>query len=342
MNASLVPLGVFVAAFAVSFFMSGFEAGVFALNRLRVRQLMREGNASARRLHGYLEKSENFLWTIFLGNTMSNFVAVTVFVIQLQQVVGDRPWLFWIAFMIGGFALYIAGELVPKTLFRKFPNRICLRLVRPFQVFHILLSPLVSVVERFAKFLLRWSGGASYTGSLFANREEFRQLIRERGEALSGTERRLINRILDLQNVTVAQVARPLHSATTVDAETTVSEVMDRCREHNLTRLPVWSGAGRLRRIVGIVSLKTILHSQTVPPGAKARDVLRPALFLDEATRLEDALRRLQRSGHHFAIVLGADRKEHGLVTLWDILRVVFGEANTGWVGRPPEKEESR
>jgi CBS domain containing-hemolysin-like protein len=62
-------------------------------------------------------------------------------------------------------------------------------------------------------------------------------------------------------------------------------------------------------------------------------------LFLDEATRLEDALRRLQRSGHHFAIVMGADRREHGLITLWDILRTVFGDAASA---RAAAKEDAR
>lgn len=329
MTPQLWTLGVVLLAFAVSFFMSGFEAGVFALNRLRVRHLMRDGNKAARRLHGYLERSENFLWTIFVGNTLANFVVVMLFVTWLRGALAGIPWLFWPAFLAGMLALYVGGELLPKTLFRKFPNRLCLRLVGPFRLLHLVLSPVVTLVEHFARFLLRWSGGASYTGSLFANREEFRQLIRDRGDSLSGTERRLINRVLDLQSVTVADVARPLATAASVEADTTVEEVVRKCESLQLTRLPVWSGTGPMRRIVGIVSLKTILYSDDIAPGARARDVLRPTLFLDESTRLEDALRRLQRSGHHFAIVMGADRKEHGLITLWDILRTVFGDAPT-------------
>lgn len=339
MNSGTFQLGLFALALATSFFMSGFEAGVFALNRLRIRQLMREGNASARRLHRYLESSENFLWTIFLGNTLSNFAVITLFVVSLRQALGDTPWLFWTAFIPGAFALYLVCELVPKSLFRKFPNRLCLRLVRPFQLFHILLAPLVGVVEKFARLLLRWSGGASYTGSLFANREEFRQLIRERGDALSGTEKRLINRILDLQNVTVAHIARPLQKAVTVEADTPVSQILTLCRERHLTRLPVWSGDGPMRRIIGIVSLNTLLYAEGLNEQSKAREVLRPALFLDESTRLEDALRRLQRSGHHFAIVMGADRREYGLITLWDVLRTVFGDAASA---RAAAREDGR
>src|SRR5712671_6433293 len=65
---------VFAACLALSFLMSGMEAGVFALSRLRVRRQMRAGRRSAEKLHEYLENPENFLWTILVGNTVANFI----------------------------------------------------------------------------------------------------------------------------------------------------------------------------------------------------------------------------------------------------------------------------
>src|SRR2546429_965646 len=66
---------VMALSFALSFFMSGMEAGVFALSLLRIRQWMRAGKLRAKVLHGYLERPEDFLWTILVGNTLANFVA---------------------------------------------------------------------------------------------------------------------------------------------------------------------------------------------------------------------------------------------------------------------------
>ena len=56
-----------------SFLFSGMEAGVFALNRVRVRRLARTGQKSAKLLNGFLEKPERFLWTIMVGNTLAEF-----------------------------------------------------------------------------------------------------------------------------------------------------------------------------------------------------------------------------------------------------------------------------
>jgi CBS domain containing-hemolysin-like protein len=77
-----------------------------------------------------------------------------------------------------------------------------------------------------------------------------------------------------------------------------------------------------------VVSLKNLLYRDVVPPETKAGDLLKPALFLEESVRLEVALRRLQRSGQPLAIVVDRDGRERGLVSLTDILRVVFGEVN--------------
>jgi len=49
-------------------------------------------------------------------------------------------------------------------------------------------------------------------------------------------------------------------------------------------------------------------------------------LFLNEDTRLEVALRRMQRAGERLAVVLARDGTEFAVVTLEDVLKVMFGE----------------
>ncbi|KAB2667597.1 MAG: DUF21 domain-containing protein [Verrucomicrobia bacterium] len=308
----------------LSFFMSGMEAGVQVLSPLRIRQWVRSGLPGAGLLLGYLEKPENFLWTILVGNTLANFAAMSLLVVDLQMVTGTRPWQFWCGFAVICMGLYVFGDLLPKTLFRRFPNRLCLRLVFAFRLVHFALSPLVAVTEQFARLLLWMTGGSALTGRLFGNRDEFRALMQDSEGALSSTERTLINRVLDLQNATLARLARPLATATTVTAETPVDQVLALCRERDLNRLPVWQGTGNRRRIVGVVRLTDLLF-RAEPAAGTAAQHLRPALFLDEGLRLDEALRRLQRGGDQFAIVVGAVGREAGLVTLWDILRAMFG-----------------
>lgn len=310
----------------VSFFLSGMEAAVMSLNRLRLRQWLREGKPQAQVLLGYLDRPENFLWTILVGNTIANFAAVWIVVTDLHQVVGEHPLIFWGAFATFVLSLYLVCELLPKQLFRLAPDRLASRWVRPFQVTHIALSPLVRAFEKFAALLLRWTGGLPMTTRVFGNRDELRALMLESGASLNPTERTLIGKVFDLQTRTVGQLAHPLEKADTVFASTPVSELLQRGRNGTHTRMPVWSHSGPGRRIIGVVSLRHILYSEPKDGERTAHDFLRPAVYFDEGTRLEEALQRMQRSGEHLAIVVDASRRERGLVTLGDILGTIFGE----------------
>src|ERR1051325_10322085 len=204
---------------AVSFVLSGMEAGVFALSRIRIRQQMRAGRASARVLHGYLENSENFLWTIFVGNTVANFFILGWIVVLLYQAFAEHKLWFALVYSAIVFLFYGFFDLLPKMLFRAYPNRLCMMLARPFRLIHFVLRPLVWVVEHVSSILLRWKGGRAFTGHLFGNREELRFIMQESAQAFSSEERAMINRVLDLQGVSVRQVARPLESAVTAEAD---------------------------------------------------------------------------------------------------------------------------
>src|SRR3954465_2321695 len=94
MNRHILIWTAFIACLAVSFVLSGMEAGVFALSRLRIRQQMRAGRRSAKVLHKYLEHPENFLWTILVGNTVANFLILGWLVAVLHQSLrSQRAWL---------------------------------------------------------------------------------------------------------------------------------------------------------------------------------------------------------------------------------------------------------
>src|SRR3954468_3630757 len=317
---------ILAVALALSFLFSGMEAGVFALSRLRIRQQMRQGNKRAAALYGYLERPEDFLWTILVGNTIANFAALALIVAGVHELLQTRLMFFPVAYLLAVIVVYALFELLPKTLFRLYPNRLCMFMAPLFRLFDFILRPLVRFMAILSRSLLRWSGGRRFTGHLFGNREEFRFVMQESAQSLTTEERRMINRVLDLQNLTVRQVAVPLSRTLLVPESATLDEMLRMFRMHGLSRLPVTRQSNGAPRIAGLVNLRSVIYEEQLPPNATARDFLKPALFLPEETRLETALQRMQRRGHRLAIVMGRNDSELGIVSLHDILKVIFGE----------------
>jgi putative hemolysin len=317
---------VLIFCLTLSFILSGMEAGVFALSRLRIRQQMRAGRASAKVLYGFLENPENFLWTLVVGNTLANFVVLGLVFALLHARLSEWPAWFGVAFGLLVVLFYVFFDLLPKMLFRTYPNRLCLALARPFRLIHFGLRPLVAVVELCSRLLLRWTGGKAFTGHLFGNREELRLAMQESAQLLSSEERAMINRVLELENLTVRQIARPLAEAVTVTTETPVADALALCRERRLSRLPVWETRAGVQRLAGMVNVERLMFATGLSATRPVGDFLKPALFLDEDLRLEVALPRMQRAGQRLAVVLSRDRREVGIVSLEDILKTIFGE----------------
>jgi CBS domain containing-hemolysin-like protein len=326
-----MDLGFWMLVFAVlalSFLFSGMEAGVAALSRVRIRNLMHHGNESAAVLHRFLENPENFLWTILIGNTLANFTAVALIVSKLYDHATGNIWVFGAGVLLTAVVIYSGFDLLPKLLFRQFPNRLCVRLAKPFRAIHFLLAPLVNVLSGLSRTLLRWTDGRAFTGQMFGNREEIRFLMQEAAHNFTTDERTMIARVMDLQGVTLRQIAVPMANVFAVPETSPMSTVLRVSRESGFSRLPVWRQEGSRRRIVGVIPVTKLLLAAEIDPARAAANYVKPALYLEEDLRLEVALQRLQRSGNRIAIVLGPDKSERGIVSLQDLLRFIFGEVS--------------
>jgi len=185
----------------------------------------------------------------------------------------------------------------------------------------------VRIVENVSRIILRLTGGQAFTGRLFGNREEMRAIMRESSHALTNEEHAMVNRILDLQNFTVGEVALPLNQITMVESKTPLRAAIDLVRlTPQISRLPVWEIRDGQRRIAGLLDVGTLLFRSSLDLDKPVAGHMTPAVFVNESMRLEVALRLMQRAGQRMAIVLSRDQKEVGIVALKDIFKVMFGE----------------
>ncbi|MGE3309547.1 MAG: CNNM domain-containing protein [Limisphaerales bacterium] len=318
--------GTGIIALGVAFLLSGMEAGVFALSRLRIRRIARQGGHRAARLQAFLDHPENFLWTILIGNTLATFTVVTLAALEFRARLASSPGGFMVVMMGLLLVLYVFADLLPKILFRRFPNRLCLMGVPFFRLLHVVLAPAVGATEWISNGLLRWTGGRAFTGRLFGSRAELRQAIEESAQSLSREEIAMINRILDLRNLRVGDRMTPMAEATTLPAEGSVADLLDVVRARRVSSVPLWKGVGRERRIHGVVSVPLLIYEGNPEPSHPLQSLVIPALFVQTDDPLDAALRTMQRGRQRFAVVLDARRREVGVITLNDILGSMFGE----------------
>jgi putative hemolysin len=310
--------------FGLSFVFSGMEAGVLALSRLRILQQVRAGNPAAAALQKLLDRPEDFLWTILTGNTLANFVFVSLALVGIERALGGHPVLVLGALLAVVFVLYVFGDLFPKTLFRRYPNRLSLLLARPFQVVAAALWPLVRVTAWMAQALVRWTGGRRFTGDVFGDRGALEQAMADTAAGLGDDERALVTRVVELQKLTVGALTVPLNKVATLARETPVREMLRRCREDDLARMVVLEKPGG--RVLGVASLHNTIYRADLNEDQPVGAFVQSALYLPETMRLERALHRLRQTGERLAVVQDRTRRDVGIITLESILGRLFGD----------------
>ncbi len=324
----ILKIILLIVSSVISFIFSGIESGVYSINRSRIRLQAREGNKKAALLLNLQRKPENFYLTVLLGNTIANGVFAIVIALMLKEIPSDL--LFWSLFLLCIFTFHTFCDLIPKKLFSRFPEKLSLTIARPFRVTQFLLTPLVSLVQALFGKTLAGAVGQPLAKRLFSNREELRKLMEDSDDGLSDGERTMISQVLRLSERTLGQAAIPLNLSVTASADSPISSVIALCKDHRIARVPIWKFGGGQRKVVGIVTLKTSLYKEDFDSNKLANEYMQPTLFLPADLKVEAALKRMQRSGQWLAIVTSGSQKEAGIISLQDILNVVFSD--------PPKK----
>ena len=328
----------YVGCLGLSFFLSGMETGLTELSRLRLPRKAREGNANAGRLQDIVDQSEDMLWTILVGNTLANLFVFMSSLFFMQQLMGiDSPKetlihlngisvAYWLLFTLFALLFYTLCELLPKMIFREYPDQLCLHLSHLFAAVNFVFSPLVKLLRGVSRLILFTTGGRELQDHLFGSREELRQMMTDSSQSLTEDEREMIDRVLDLQKIPVRDLAVSFENLPEITSEMTVEELVQKHSVEASIRIPVWEVSGEHRRIVGVINLRRLIF---LPKSEWHRPVghfLESALYQDEDIRLQKLLQLMQRSGQRAVIILNKRKQELGIVSLPDILKVIFGE----------------
>lgn len=314
-----------VPVLGLSFLLSGMEAGLFAVNRVRIRVQARQGRRAARLLLEHLERPESFLWTVVVGNALANVVVLGWMFVQAYRWTGGWTWGLVILYGVGMYLFYAFFDLLPKMWFRSRPNRLCLACAPLFRAVYVGLRPVVGVLEGVSRTLLRWTGGRAFTGRLFGNREEMHTLMMDSARALTSAERRMIMQVLGLSALSARTLTRGWDESPWIAATATVGELLQRARERGWSHVIV-RAVGAVPEVVGMVSVDRVLFAGEPDPGQPLEAWWEPALLADENDRLEVLLRRMQGSGRPLAVVQGAQGEPLGTLHREDILKLIFGD----------------
>lgn len=222
----------------------------------------------------------------------------------------------------------VIGEIAPKSLAVRHPERFALIAVHPIRWLQTLLTPVVAILTFLSNAVVRPFGGTAHFTTPAVNEEELKILV-EAGEeqgVLAPEETEMIHSILDFGDTVVRKVMTPRIDLTALDVGAPLPELILLVHHSGHSRIPVYEDD--LDSIVGIVHAKDLLAlpMDTSRDAVPIRSVMRPPYFIPESKNVADLLKEFRRSKQQLAIVRDEYGVTSGLVTIEDLLEEIVGD----------------
>jgi CBS domain containing-hemolysin-like protein len=303
----------------VSFLFAGIEAGLLAINPVRLRASAKRGQPAALRLQRLLKHPERLLVTVLLVTNMTDILALILLTHRLVRAFGNVG--FFIALIIALPVYVFFLGVLPNSLFRRFPFRALAPLGGVLDLVSTLLWPVLELGKQFSRLFLPKRSGKR--GNLFAAREELKQITTQSEEegSLTATERVMIHNVVDFTTVKTRDVMVPLSKMLTVRPNATVDQILQLSASTQIDRLPVITKKGEA---IGLVNVSDILFDQTRAPLEKYIRRIVTAREEEPAYRL---IQRLRAARLGLAAVVNAQRKLTGVVTSEELIKRLVSAA---------------
>ena len=308
----------------VSFVFSGIEAGILSVNRVRLRHRVEKlRDRAAIRLNHLLEQPERLLVTVLVVTNLMNIFAITLTVQEFVARCG--VWGYALAFAVFLPVYLFALELLPKSLFRRFPYRALAALSGPLRLADLLLSPMHAVGSAVSRTLFKKRPEPQR--KLFVAREDFKYwtIESERTGALGRDEREMIHNVVDFRAVLAKEVMTPMAEVRTIGAQADVAELLAASRETGFERWPVVAQTGEITGLVQVFDVA--LDGGTRGP---VEPYQRRIVKVAEDEPAYSVLRKLRAARITLAVVGGADGKPVGVVVWEDLIRRLVTVAAVG------------
>ena len=323
-----VLLGILIFLILMSAYFSSSETAMMALNRYRLRHLIKHNHRGAIRAGKLLEKPDRLIGIILIGNNLVNFIAASVGTAIAVRLWGNLGFI--LAPVLLTIIVLIFAEVTPKTIAALYPEKIAY----PSSILLLILLrvsyPAVWMINSVSNGLVKLCGlSVEEDTSHHLTKEELRTVLDESGALIPVKRHGMLMNILDLEKATVTDIIVPRNEVVGIDLEDDIEEILEIIGQSSHTLLPVFRKD--LNEVIGFMHLRNISRMIGVEEINKAElmQLTEEAYFVPETTPLHTQLFKFQNNKRRMAMVVDEYGDVQGIVTLQDILEEIVGNFTT-------------
>ncbi|MCH4006584.1 MAG: hemolysin family protein [Eubacterium sp.] len=311
---------VIILLVLISACFSAAETAFTSANKIRLKNMASDGNKRAERALKLINRYDDLLSTILVGNNIANITNTAVATVFFVGVFGSYGAT--ISTVVMTVVVLVFGEVTPKTLAKEFPESLSMFFASFFHALVLIFTPVNWLFREWKKLLLHLIKGEADRG---ITEDELITIVEEAETegSLESDQSELIQNAIEFNELEAWDVLTPRVDIEALDVEMTEEEVNDAFRKTGFSKLPVYEDD--LDKILGVLSQKDF-HNYVYHKPKTISDYIKPVVFVAGSIKAFSLLQRMQHDKSKIAIVVDEYGGTTGLVTMEDIIEELVGE----------------
>ena len=324
MTIRIVYLVILAFSALASGFFSGSETALIGIQQERVHRLTGSGRRGLR-VQQLVGDPDRLLSTLLVANNVVNILGAVAATTLFIDLLGDA-WGPWVSTVVVTSVILVVGEITPKTLATRHPERFSLAVAPTIWRLSTVLGPIARFFATITRGLLRLFGASSVPDNREVTEDDIRALS-ELGLAAGGiesVEHEILDALFTLADRPVKEVMTPRVDMASLEEPVALDAVRAAVAATGHSRYPV--SAGDLDDLQGILYVKDLVRLSQEPSPTQIAALLRTPMFIPESAPILRALQDLRAGRSAFAVVLDEHGGVEGIVTIKDLVSELVGE----------------
>ena len=337
-------------------FFSASEIAIVTSRKSFVKNLAEKGSYRAHKLLKLQSEPDRLLAIVQIGVTvmgaLSSAIGGAASVTTLEPLIAGIPIPFiakgagaisiGIVVIVISYLTLIIGELVPKSIALRNPERVGLFVAGPMTFVSKISSLFVTALTASTNLVLKPFGAKAFSERSFISEEEIKLLIEEGTDRgiFEPTEHELIHSVFRFTDISVKGVMVPVTAMVAFNISASQDVIIKTISSENFSRYPVY---GRDKSdIKGILYNKDVFNELAYKREISIPKILHNALFVPETMKISSLMREMQKKRQHMAIVIDEYGGVTGLVTIEDLIEEIVGEIRDEYDTESPVQSPCR
>lgn len=321
-DGSRLPWLIAIALLFCAAFFAVAETAFASSSRTKLKAAADRGESGAESALYVLDNFDRAITTLLICTNIVHISAASIVTVAVTKRWGLSA--VSLSTIITTIVVFFAGEMLPKSIAKKYSERFAKRCAAPIRFFMKLFAPLSALLTFLGQSAAKLTKGDA---QISVTEDELYYIIEDMTEegTLDEEQGDLISSALQFGDVTVESVLTPRVDVAAIDISDSPEEILDFIKTQNHSRLPVYEGS--IDNIIGVLQIRRYIKAYLRQKNAlDIRTLLDEVFFIHQSANIDELLPIMSKRRLNMAVVTDNYGGTLGIVTVEDILEQLVGE----------------